>query len=300
MKPNQLIVAITILILTTTSTLAQNEDIVSFASSTPTNEISDAEKKHLNFFIVTKRTKGKLDLATRFNVLRAKLKGVLRKKEFIAVVARNASRMSTRVEHHLKKHNAQIGTIWFDSHGQYKKGYSLFFIGKDEYSYKTINDSAISKPLEQLAPYSDNKTKFIIGSCYGGATYKRPSIDYKDTTRMNGDSLMIAIGKIFKKANIYGSESWVMTKPGLFRKKAAVGGFPGRKLFRDYCYQPAWENVGKWNFYDAGINEFKSSNPIAMDKFGNIVIRGESYVQEKDLKKDLLKNLQSLETGLYK
>lgn len=300
MKPNQLILAITILILTATSTLAQNEDIVSFASSTSTNEISDAEKKHLNFFIVTKRTKGKLDLATRFNVLRAKLKGLLRKKEFIAVVARNASRMSTRVEHHLKKHNAQIGTIWFDSHGQYKKGYSLFFIGTDEYSYKTLNDSAISKPLEQLAPYSDNKTKFIIGSCYGGATYKRPSIDYKDTTRMNGDSLMIAIGKIFKQANIYGSESWVMTKPGLFRKKAAVGGYPGRKLFRDYCYQPAWENVGKWNFYDAGNNEFKSSNPIAMDKFGNIVIRGESYVQEKELKKDLLKNLQSLETGLYK
>jgi hypothetical protein len=79
-----------------------------------------------------------------------------------------------------------------------------------------------------------------------------------------------------------------------------VGGYPGRKLFRDYCYQPAWENVGKWNFYDAGNNEFTSINPIAMDKFGNIVIRGESYVQEKDLQKNLLKNLQNLEPGLYK
>lgn len=299
MKSIQLIAAV-IILFQTSNLSAQQEETVQFASSTSVDLETAADKKHLNFFIVTKRTKGKLDPATRFNVLRAKLKGLLQKKKFIAVVARNASRMSARVEHHLKKHNAKIGTIWFDSHGQYKKGYSLFFIGKDEYSYKTLNDSATTQPLEQLAPYSDNKTKFIIGSCYGGATYKRASIDYKDTTRMNGDSLMIAIGKIFKQANIYGSESWVMTKPGLFRKKAAVGGYPGRKLFRDYCYQPAWENVGKWNFYDAGNNEFTSINPIAMDKYGNIVMRGESYVKEKDLRKDLLKNLQNLEPGLYK
>lgn len=272
---------------------------VSIAVANPLIE-NNPEKKHLNFFIVTKRQKGKLDLATRFNVARAKIKGLFRKKKFIAVVARNASRMSDRVICHLQKHDARIGTIWFDSHGMYKKGYSLFFIGKDEYSYQTIHDSTVRKPLEQLAAYSDNKTKFIIGSCYGGATYERASIDYKDTTRMNGDSLMMAIGRIFKQANIYGSESWVMTKPGLFRKKAAVGGFPGRKLFRDYCYQPAWENVGQWNFFDAGNNVFRKSNPIAMDKYGNIVVRGEPYLEEKDLKKDVLKNLQQLEKGLYK
>lgn len=297
MKLQNLILSLVAILIIPTNAPAQQNNLLS-EHEIPKESIT--EKKQLNFFIISKRKKGKLDLATRFNVFRAKLKGLLRPKKFVSVVAKNAEYMSARVEHHLKKHNAKIGTIWFDSHGQYKKGYSLFFIGRDEYSYKTINDSVISQPLEQLAPYSDNKTKFIIGSCYGGATYKRASIDYKDTTRMNGDSLMIAIGKIFKQANIYGSESWVMTKPGLFRKKAAVGGFPGRKLFRDYCYQPAWENVGKWNYYDAGNNEFKSINPIAMDKYGNIVTRGESYVKEKDLKKDLLKNLQNLEAGLYK
>lgn len=300
MKPSQLIITIITFIQTVTGISAQNGMPPFVNNPISTKQQLYSETKHLNFFIVTKRAKGKLDLATRFNVLRAKIKGVLRKKKFIAVVARDANQVSARVQNHLQKHDAKIGTIWFDSHGMYKKGYSLFFIGKDEYSYKTINDPITSKPLKQLAAYSDNKTKFIIGSCYGGATYNRASIDYKDTTRMNGDSLMIAIGEIFMQANIYGSESWVMTKPGLFRKKAAVGGFPGRKLFRDYCYQPAWENVGKWNFYDAGSNEFKGINPIALDKFGNIVTRGESYVQEKDLEKYLLKKLQKLETGVYK
>jgi hypothetical protein len=263
-------------------------------------EISISEKKHLNFFIVSKRKRGKLDLATRFNVFRTKLKGFFRPKRFVSVVAKDAEYMSSRVQHHLKKQNARIGTIWFDSHGMYKKGYSLFFIGHDEYSYKTLNDSGTIAPLQQLSPYTDEGTNVIIGSCYGGATYSRPSIDYKDTTRMNGDSLMIGIGKIFHRAFIYGSESWVMTKPGLFLKKAAVGGYPGRKLFRDYCYQPAWENVGKWNQYNASSDSFQRINPIAMDMYGNIVVRGESYSEEKNKHNDIAKKLRNLESGLYK
>ena len=263
-------------------------------------KISISEKNQLNFFIVSKRKKGKLDLATRFNVFRTKLKGFFRPKRFVSVVAKDADYMSTLVQYHLKKQNARIGTIWFDSHGMYKKGYSLFFIGKDEYSYKTLKDAGTIAPLQQLTSYTDEGTKVIIGSCYGGATYSRPSIDYKDTTRMNGDSLMISFGKIFHRAFIYGSESWVMTKPGLFLKKAAVGGYPGRKLFRDYCYQPVWENVGKWNQYNASSDSFQRVNPIAMDIYGNIVVRGESYSEEKNKHTDIAKKLRTLEGGLYK
>lgn len=269
----------------------------------PENEIqqlSISEKKQLNFFIISKRKKGKLDLATRFNVLRTKVKSFLRPKKFVSIVAKDAASMSSKVEYRLKKHNARIGTLWFDSHGMYKKGYSLFFIGKDEYSYKTLKDSGTIAPLQQLTSYTDEGTKLIIGSCYGGATYYRPSIDYKDTTRMNGDSLMIGIGKIFNRAFIYGSESWVMTKPGLFLKKAAVGGYPGRKLFRDYCYQPAWENVGQWNQYNASTNSFQRINPIAMDMYGNIVVRGDSYTIEKKKTIDIERKLETLKPGLYK
>lgn len=262
--------------------------------------LSISEKNQLNFFIVSKRKKGKLDLATRFNVLRTKIKSFLRPKKFVSIVAKDAASMSAKVEYRLKKHNARIGTLWFDSHGMYKKGYSLFFIGHDEYSYKTLSDTNITAPLQTLSAYSDEGTKIIIGSCYGGATYFRSSIDYKDTTRMNGDSLMMGIGKIFNRAFIYGSESWVMTKPGLFLKKAAVGGYPGRKLFRDYCYQPAWENVGQWNQYNASTNSFQRINPIAMDMYGNIVVRGDSYTIEKNKTIDIAKKLETLELGLYK
>jgi hypothetical protein len=258
------------------------------------------EQKKLNFFIVSQRKKGALDLASRFNVFRAKLKSMFRQKKFVAIVAKDAQHASTKIQYRLNKYNARIGTLWFDSHGMYKKGYSLFFIGKDEISYKTLKDSCTQVPFEQLSRFADQQTKIIIGSCYGGATYTRSSIDYKDTTRMNGDSLMIALGKIIRQGNIYGSESWVMTKPGLFLKRAAVAGFPGRKLFHDVCYQPAWERVGQWNTYHIASGTFNSINPITLDMYGNAIIRTLSYMDNDGKKKNVQKNLEKLEPGLYK
>lgn len=259
-----------------------------------------AEKTKLNFFVVSKRKKGALDLASRFNVLRTKVKSLLRHRKFVAIVARNAEEASAKIKYRLDKYNARIGTLWFDSHGMYKKGYSLFFIGTDEYSYKTLQDSSVAAHMEQLAPYTDDETKLIIGACYGGATYQRSSIDYVDTTRMNGDSLMMAMGNIFQQATIYGSESWVMTKPGLFLKRAAVAGFPGRKLFRDSCYLPAWQNVGRWNAYDAITRSFRQVNPITLDMYGNAIVRTSAYADKERVRKDIDKNIQKLESGLYK
>jgi hypothetical protein len=259
-----------------------------------------SQKQKLNFFIVSKRHKGKLDLASRFNIFRTKLKSLLHQKKFVSIVARNVKQASAKIQYRLHKYDARIGTIWFDSHGMYKKGYSLFFIGSDEYNYKTLKDSAAVQPLKQLALFSDSETKIIIGSCYGGATYQRASIDYKDTTRMNGDSLMIAIGRLFNNSNIYACESWVMSKPGLFLKRAAVAGYPGRKLFRDVCYQPAWENVGKWNEYTATKDCFSHINPVTLDMYGNATIRSVAYTDKKDVKKKIIKNLGNLQPGLYK
>lgn len=266
----------------------------------PTPATTVTEKKKLNFFVISKRKKGALDLASRFNVFRAKLKSLFRQKKFVAIVAKDGQQASAKILYRLEKYNGRIGTLWFDSHGMYKKGYSLFFIGKDEYSYKTLKDSAIVQPLQELAPHVGEDTKIIIGSCYGGATYTRSSIDYKDTTRMNGDSLMIGIGEILGKGNVYACESWVMTKPGLFLKKAAVAGYPGRKLFRDVCYKPAWENVSKWNHYNATTDQFATVNPVTMDMYGNLLFLRQAYAEKKEVKKDISKNLGKLEHGLYK
>lgn len=259
-----------------------------------------AVKNHLNFFIVSKRKKGQFDPATRFNALRAKIKSFFHKKKFVAIVAKDSKQASAKIRHRINKYNANIGTIWFDSHGKYIKGYSLFFIGHDEFNYKNLKEPGIASGLQELAAFTDDQTKVIIGSCYGGATYYRSSIDYKDTTRMNGDSLMIAMGKIFNKATIYASESWVMTKPGLFVKSAAVAGYPKRKLFRDVCYRPAWETMGKWNEYDALRGELRQINPIALDKHGNVIVRSRSYNEKEKVQREIAVNLEKLEPDLYK
>ncbi|MGZ8517331.1 MAG: hypothetical protein ACXWWD_08275 [Chitinophagaceae bacterium] len=276
--------------------LRDNDSVISTEKEAP----AFTEKRKLNFFIISKPKKGKIDLASRFNILRGKLKGLFRKKKFVAIVARDAKHAGTKMQRKLNKYEGRIGTLWFDSHGMYKKGYSLFFIGDNEISYYTLQDSTIGLPLQHLANFSDKETKIVIGSCYGGATYYRFSTDYKDTTRMNGDSLMIALGNIFNQSSIYGSESWVMTKPGLFLKRAAVAGFPRRKLFRDICYQPAWENMGKWNEYNPVTNRFASINPVSMDMYGNLIVRTIAYTTREEVKKDIAKKLGKLEPGLYK
>jgi len=273
---------------------------VSAASDLEQQTASLYEKSKMNFFIISKPKKGKIDIASRFNIMRGKIKGLFRKKVFVAIVARDARHASAKVQRKLNKYDGRIGTLWFDSHGMYRKGYSLFYIGHDEISYYTLKDSAIASPLRQLAAYSSDETRVVIGSCYGGATYYRCSIDYKDTTRMNGDSLMITLGKVLKAASVYGSESWVMTKPGLFLERAAVAGYPRRKLFRDLVYQPAWENMGKWNEYNALTNSFASINPVTMDMYGNLMVRHISYTSKEEVIKDINKMLGKLEPGLYK
>lgn len=299
MRPTVFLLTLFLAIMFWNSSLAQKDNI-SFTKESLNNKEETATTRHLNFFIIAKRKKRKLDLATRFNILRTKIKSFLCKKKFVAIVASDSKQMSDKVQYRLKKYNAHIGTIWFDSHGKYVRGYSLFFIGHDEYNYKNLEDPNSIQSLQQLVAFSDQQTKIVIGSCYGGATYYRSSIDYRDTTRMNGDSLMIRLGNIFNQATIYASESWVMTKPGLFLKGAAVAGYPKNKSYRDVCYRPAWETMGKWNRYNAVTGEFNSINPVTLNPHGNVIIRGTSYIGKEKVKQEIEKNLKKLEPGLYK
>ena len=298
MKPTTTILAMIFCSLSITA-FAQVSDAI-YASET--KAISTTEQKQkLNFFVVSKRKKGKLDPATSFNVLRTKIKSLWRPKNFVAIIAADADQASAKIRHRLKKYNANIGTIWFDSHGLYKKGYSLFYIGHDEVNFKKLKDSSFTNPFDSLTPYATNETRLVIGSCYGGATYHRSSIDYKDTTRMNGDSLMMALGKFFPQAKIYGSESWVMTKPGIFNDKGvAVAGFPKRKLFHDVCYRPAWENIGKWNEYNAATGTLTQINSVTLDSYGNLEVVRRSFNEKPATQKDIQKNILKLEADLFK
>ena len=298
MKPTTTILAL-IFCSSSITAFAQVSDAI-YASERKTISTTE-QKQKLNFFVVSKRKKGKLDPATSFNVLRTKIKSLWRPKNFVAIIAADADQASAKILHRLKKYNANIGTVWFDSHGLYKKGYSLFYIGHDEISFKKLKDSSFTNPFDSLTPYATNETRLVIGSCYGGATYHRSSIDYRDTTRMNGDSLMIALAKFFPQAKIYGSESWVMTKPGIFNDKGvAVAGFPKRKLFHDVCYRPAWENVGKWNEYNAATGTLTQINSVTLDSYGNLEVVRRSFNEKPATQKDIQKNISKLETDLFK
>lgn len=298
MKPTNTILAIVISSFSITIS-AQDRHSTDTLSRTA---IAQTEKKQkLNFFVVSKRKKGKFDPATRFNVLRTKIKSLTRPKSFVAIIAGDAEQAGAKIIHRLKKYEANIGTIWFDSHGAYKRGYSLFYIGHTEISFNTINDSSVANAFARLTSYTNYDTKLVIGSCYGGATYQRSSVDYRDTTRMNGDSLMMALGNFFPQARIYGSESWVMTKPGIFNNhKAAVAGYPKRKLFRDVCYRPAWENIGKWNEYNVVTGTLTQVNSVTLDSYGNLALVGWSYNGKPGTQKDIQKNVSRLEYDLFK
>lgn len=295
MKPTSFL---TTLLLSSFLFTASAQDSVSIQLNEPTPIV---KKGTLNFFVIAKRKKGKFDPATRFNVLRTKIKSLFRPKNFVAVIVKDANEASAKIRHRLEKYDATIGTIWFDSHGSYKKGYSLFYVGHDEINYKNIKDSCTSAAFDKLTRYATENTKLIIGSCYGGATYRRSSVDYRDTTRMNGDSLMIGLAKFFPEGKVYGSESWVMTKPGIFNdNKTAVAGFPKKKLYRDVCYRPAWENVAKWNEYDAATQAFSRITNLALDSYGNLAFVPKSYLEKKANQKSISKNLSRLEFDLFK
>ena len=298
MKPTTTILALIFCSSSITAFAQVNDAIYALERKT----ISSTEQKQkLNFFVVSKRKKGKLDPATSFNILRTKIKSLWRPKNFVAIIAGDAEQASAKIIHRLKKYNANIGTVWFDSHGSYKKGYSLFYIGHDEVNFKKLKDSSFTNPFDSLTPYATNETRLVIGSCYGGATYHRSSIDYRDTMRMNGDSLMMALAKFFPQAKIYGSESWVMTKPGIFNDKgSAVAGFPKRKLFHDVCYRPAWENIGKWNEYNAATGTLTQINTVTLDSYGNLELIKRSFNEKPATQKDIQKNILKLEADLFK
>ena len=160
------------------------------------------------------------------------------KKELYVIVARSSEEAADIIASILRKKNAMIGNLWFDSHGHWQRRRSLFEIGHEEFNYLTIRDSAATLHLQKLAGYCDTLTKIGIGSCYGGATFTLSAIEDFPEQRMNGDSLMIGLSKLFNRATVYACESFVLTGPGIMNAGYAFCGSPWRKKFRDPIMLP--------------------------------------------------------------
>lgn len=255
--------------------------------------------RRINFYVVNKPKT--LDLYSRLVIIRAKHRASTRKEKFIVVVVSSTDQVRNKIIDILQKRNAMIGSLWFDSHGHYKNGYSSFSIGNEEFSYKTIRDTSATNNLHALAGYCDEYTRIAIGSCYSGATYEQPAHDGKPASRMNGDSLVIGLANVLPKATVYGTEGWVMTKPGVFaRHTYALAGYPLQKRFKDEVYKPVWEHMGIWHSYSTETKTFTTENTLSLTHMGTIHVKSKSYLDQDKYKKRQTRNLKKLKPGLAK
>ena len=257
---------------------------------------SSPAKQRLNFFISC-RTK-KFDPASKSAQMQAWLTSLFHRKKFYCLFVKSADEMSKRLTNILKENNAVIGNLWFDSHGHFNRRRSLFEIGKDEINHESFRDSLFIKPLATLAFYCDSNTTVGIGSCYGGATFTLPAIEDIPAQRMNGDSLMIGLGKLLN-ATVVASESFVMTKPGIFKSGYALAGSPTRKKFKDPIYKPVWEKLGTWNCYQAKSDSLYKINTVSLSRSGSISFKKKNFLSLNKKKKKQEKTLFALKRGNY-
>jgi hypothetical protein len=255
------------------------------------------QQKRINFYIVN-QIRG-LDLFSRTVLWRAKLQSAF-KQQLVVIVARSSEQMSREVRKKLNKHKAMIGTIWFDSHGRYANGYSSFMLGKEEFSFRTIKDTLQTKALRSLSHYCDEGSNVVIGSCYGGATFERQTVSRDTFSRMNGDSLMIGLAELLPGANIFGAESWVMTKPGIFKHSYALSGYPLQKKFKDEIFEPVWQRMGIWNHYSTQTQKLQVVNSVALNRSGGLACKQVNYLSKGKSRQKLNRNLRKLQPGLYK
>lgn len=252
----------------------------------------------INFFVFTKEKTKKLDLLALYTLTRARIKSFFHPKQLFVINAASSKDAAEKIENIMIKKNKLIKNIWFDSHGHYGNRYSSFRIGTDQFNYKNINDSQATISLKKIAMYCDDKTRVGLGSCYAAADFCFPATDSTPACRMNGDSLMIGLGKIFRQSSIVASESWVMAKPGIFNNRLGFAGYPLNKRFKDSVYAPVWQRIGKWREYSFANGEMKDIPTIALDNNGNINTNNRYYNEYRKAKNKIAKTLKELKPGL--
>jgi len=254
----------------------------------------------INFYVITKEKSKKLDLAALSIVLRAKIRGFFHRKALYVIIATSSEDAAEKIIHILRSREKMIANLWLDSHGHYGNRYSSFRVGTDAFNYKNINDTAATKYLRMISAYCDGHTKIGLGACYAGATYDFPATDSTAASPMHGDSLLIGLGQIFNRSLVYGSESWVMAKPGIFSDKFGFAGYPLQKRFLDSVYAPVWEHLGEWRQYSAATKEIKNVPTISLNRWGDIRLRDRNYQDLKKAKKAIAEKTSKLKHGLAK
>jgi hypothetical protein len=255
------------------------------------------EVRRLNFVVSSKQKK--FDAAPFSFQLQARLMRLFHKRKLYVIVATSSEEAVNKITGILKKQDAMIGNLWFDSHGHWQRRRSLFEIGEDEFNSQSIRDSVSTTQLQRLAIYCDTNTRIGIGSCYGGATFTLAAIEIFPEQRMNGDSLMTGVSRLFNDATVYACESFVLTVPGIMNAGYALCGSPMRKKFKDPIYTPVWERLGEWNCYSGKLHRFESKVSISLNPDGSIYVKGKNYLGFAKNKKKLSKKMMAFKKGNY-
>ena len=256
------------------------------------------KERRINFFVMTIEKSKKIDYTSISVRIRAAIRGFLDRKKLYVIVVNSSEEAARRIGGIVLQKGKMIDNIWFDSHGHYKNRVSSFRVGKDVFSFKNIKDTFSTKYLKYISLYCDSETRIALGACYAAADFYFPATDSTAATRMNGDSLMMGLGKIFKESTIYASESWVMAKPGIFANKYGFAGYPLTKKNKDIIFEPVWKRVGKWRQYKYSTGIIENIPTVSMDRTGNIHVKNRDFNQMNKTQKKIARNLKKLKPGL--
>lgn len=201
----------------------------------------------------------------------------------------------------MNKHpGKRIGHLWFDSHGKYKTGSSIFYIGRDTIGMMNVLSPGIREPFRHIAAYCDRESRITLGSCYSAAGYIRPGYGSFAVTRMDGDILLLSVASLFPGSRVYGCESWIMVKPFMFGRKWGIAGYPLASRYRDIIYYPAWERMGKWKVAETGRNETVSVITPYLTRNGDLAFNSGEYLSVRKHRKKLHRTLRRLRPGMYR
>ena len=260
------------------------------------NYHSHSTQTGINIYVISKDKY--FDFTNHIIVWQAKMAAFFHHKLKI-ILATSTADAERKITALVSRHNYTINNLWLDSHGKYRKGYSSFMIGSDEYNYKNIADSEHSSELKKIASYFNKNTKVGIGACYAAADFNFPVLKSGKYENMHGDSLLKGLGNIFAGSFIYASSSWVMAKPWIFGSKNALAGYPLDRQYKDTIFLPVWKRMGEWNRYSTVSNQIETINTISLSDDGDILILDHNYLDKKKAQRKLARNLRKLRPHLY-
>lgn len=260
-------------------------------------KISAANKRSINIYVISKDKY--FDITNRLIVWQTKFISLFHHKKLRVIFASSTADAEKKIRALVTRHHYVIHTLWFDSHGKYRKGYSSLMIGNDEYSYKNIADTAYTATLKKIASYCNANTRIGLGSCYAAADYNFPVAKNGKYESMHGDSLIKTMGNIFAESDIYASKSWVMAKPFIFGGRNALAGYPLNKEYKDSIFFPAWKSMGEWHRYSQAKKQIEIINTIYLSATGEILINDRTYLTKKKAQRKLARNLKRLRPDLY-